>query len=48
MRSIVHRAIHRDTGEPAIDGKKENTNIFKQANKKSPLYDIMLLTSVCK
>lgn len=23
MKSIVHRAIHQDTGEPAIDGKKE-------------------------
>lgn len=23
VRSIVHRAIHRDTGEPAMDGKKE-------------------------
>lgn len=33
----------RDTSEPAINGekKKRDINIFKQANKRRPLYDTM-------
>lgn len=46
VKCIVHRVIHKDTGEPKM--KKRDTNIFKQANRRSPVYNTMLLKSVCK